>query len=179
MRISLPTARVWAANLWRALVLGGSFLWPLGVTWHATNACNFRCQYCDDGRGNRYPELGGHVMTTAEVKQVLSLAREAVAMLYITGGEPLLRRDLAAIVKWAKREAGFSYIGLATNGVLLDRQESMLDDLDEIEISLDSLDEERYDAVLDAGSGMARAVRLAVVRYNELARIHEIGRAHV
>jgi MoaA/NifB/PqqE/SkfB family radical SAM enzyme len=172
VRISLPVARVWAGNLWRARVLRRSFLRPLGVTWQATNACNFRCHYCDDGRGNRYPDLGGRTMSTAEVQQVLSLAREAVEMLYITGGEPLLRNDMAAIVRWAKREAGFSYVGLATNGVLLERHELMLGDLDEMEISLDSIDEAHYDTVLNAGDGMARAVREAVVRYHEAAGRH-------
>lgn len=173
MHFSLPTIRVWARNVWRARVRGATALAPLGVTWHATHACNFNCAYCDDGRGNRYPDLRrGAVMTTDEVKRALSLAREQVAMLYITGGEPLLRSDLGEIVRWAKEDAGFCYVGLATNGVLLRRQESLLSHLDDLEISLDSLDLEYYDRLLGGRAGVAAAVQEAVIRYHGLAAVH-------
>lgn len=91
---SLSFVRMLAANLVRARIARRTFVSPFAVVWHATHACNLRCSYCDDGRGRRYPDIGGRVMTTAEVKQVLSLAREAVSALYITGGEPLLRERL-------------------------------------------------------------------------------------
>lgn len=165
MRIPLRTARAWAVNLWRARVRGETFLEPLGVTWHATHACNFRCTYCDDGRGNRYPDLSSYTMTTDEVKCVLSLARASVSMLYITGGEPLMRKDLTEIVRWAKQDARFHYIGLATNGVLLHRQEALLRYVDELEISLDSLNRAYYDQLLNAGPGTADAILDAVVTY--------------
>jgi organic radical activating enzyme len=169
MRISLSLVRTLAANLVRARIGRRRSVSPFAVAWHATNACNLRCSYCDDGRGRRYPDLGGRVMTTAEAKHALSLAREAVSVLYVTGGEPLLRNDLAEILGWAKRDARFDFVGLATNGTLLHRKESVLEHVDEIEISLDSLDHADYDSVLDAGTGTSRTIQDAVLRYHELA----------
>ncbi len=172
MHISLSLVRTLAANLVRARIARRTFVPPFAVAWHATNACNLRCSYCDDGRGRRYPDLGGRVMTTAEVKQVLSLAREAVSVLYVTGGEPLLRNDLAEIIAWAKRDARFGFVGLATNGTMLHLQESILEHVDEIEISLDSLDDEEYDSMLNAGAGTSRTIANAVLRYHALAPEH-------
>lgn len=169
MQVSLSLVRTLAANLVRARIARRTFVSPFAVAWHATNACNLQCSYCDDGRGRRYPDLGGRVMATADVKHVLSLAREAVSVLYITGGEPLLRNDLAEVVAWAKRDARFGFVGLATNGTLLHRQESILEHVDEIEISLDSLDHEEYDSVLNAGAGTSRTIIDAVLRYHALA----------
>ena len=169
MPIRLSLVRTLAANLIRARVARRTFVAPFAITWHATNACNLRCSYCDNGRGRRYPDLGGRVMTTADVRHVLTLARKAVSALYITGGEPLLRNDLAEIVAWTKREARFGFVGLSTNGTMLHHQESMLEHVDEIEISLDSLDDDDYDSVLNAGAGTSRTIVDAVLRYHKLA----------
>jgi MoaA/NifB/PqqE/SkfB family radical SAM enzyme len=172
MHLPLSLVRAWAANLWSARVRGRTYLRPLGVTWHATDICNLCCSYCDDGRGFRYPEIRRRAMSTDEAKQVLGLARQVVTALYITGGEPLLRPDLAEIVRWAKEEAGFSLVGLATNGTRLDRQPSLLGYLDQIEISLDSLNHEWYDAVLHAAPGTSNAIQEAVIRVHGEAATH-------
>jgi len=56
MHISLSLVRTLAANLVRARIGRRTFVSPLAVAWHATNACNLRCSYCDDGRGRREPD---------------------------------------------------------------------------------------------------------------------------
>jgi MoaA/NifB/PqqE/SkfB family radical SAM enzyme len=119
-----------------------------------------------------YPDLKGYTMKTHEVKQVLALARQEVSMLYITGGEPFVRKDLAAIVRWAKREAGFRYVAMTTNGVLIHRQEEILEDLDALVISLDSMDDDRYDTILNVGTGASRAIKNAILRYAALRSQH-------
>jgi len=56
MHISLSLVRTLAANLVRARIARRTFVSPFAVAWHATNACNLRCSYCDDGRGRRDPD---------------------------------------------------------------------------------------------------------------------------
>jgi len=163
--LNLPLARAWLRNLYLARVRGETLLEPMGVTWHATDRCNLRCSFCDDGKGNCYPEIAGPELTTEETKRVLSLAREKVAVLYVTGGEPLLRRDLGALLRWAKEEARFRYLGMVTNGILLARREELLAQVDDLAVSLHTLDERRGDALLGAAPGTTRAVIDAVLRY--------------
>jgi MoaA/NifB/PqqE/SkfB family radical SAM enzyme len=170
MHINLDLATIWLKNIYKARLRNDPQLLPMGITWHATNRCNFRCGFCDDGRGNRYPDKKSYTMSTEEVRHVLSLARARVPLLYVTGGEPLIRKDLAEILRWAKEEARFRYIGLVTNGALLHRQEDLLAHIDDLTISMHALDEQRGDAIYGAGPGSCRAVREAVVRYSGLAR---------
>jgi MoaA/NifB/PqqE/SkfB family radical SAM enzyme len=170
--VNLELATIWLKNIHKARVRKDPQLHPLGVTWHATNRCNFHCGFCDDGRGNRYPDMKSYTMSTEEVRHVLGLARERVPLLYITGGEPLIRKDLTEILRWAKTEARFRYIGLVTNGVLLPRQEGLLPFVDDLTISMHALDEVRGDEIYDAGPGKCRAVREAVLRYSKLAKAH-------
>lgn len=170
MRFDFLLAKKLIKNLYRTRVKGETLLEPMGVTWHTTNACNFHCDYCDDGKGNKYPDLGGKSMTTDQVKQVLTLARKAVSFLYITGGEPLIRKDLSEVIRWARQEARFRYIGMTSNGVLIHRQEELLPHLDDLAISLDSIDEVKYDRILNVGPGATRQVMAAVLRYAKLSR---------
>ncbi len=162
---NLPLARAWLGNLFRAHVRGETLLAPMGVTWHATDRCNLRCSFCDDGKGNCYPELAGRELSTEEAKGVLALAREAVAVLYVTGGEPLLRRDLGELLRFAKREAGYRYVGMVTNGTLLRRREALLEHVDDLAVSLHTLDERRGDELLGGRPGATRAAIDAVLRY--------------
>src|ERR1041384_5164858 len=161
MQANFKLVSTFAKNFWRARVRGNTLVDPLAVTWHATNACNFRCNYCDDGKGHMYPDIKGvQTMKTDEVKHVLGLAREKVSLLYITGGEPLVRKDLTEIVRWAKQDAKYSYIGITTNGVLLHRQEGILDHVDALVISMDSTDDARYDGILNVGTGASAAIKI-------------------
>lgn len=171
MQTNFPLVRSWLTNLWRSRVERSTLLAPMGVTWHATNCCNFRCRFCDDGKGNRYPELDRTIMSTAEVKEVLSLARKRVGVLYITGGEPLVRKDLREIVRWAKHDARYRYIGMVTNGVLLHKQEELLADVDDLTISLHTLDEDWGDRTLGAGPGTTAEIVRAVLRYGSKRRV--------
>jgi MoaA/NifB/PqqE/SkfB family radical SAM enzyme len=78
---------------------------------------------------------------------VVELLAEVSAVLYITGGEPTMRTDLVEILKHA-RKSGISYIAMNTNALLLRDHEEILDLLDNLVISVDSLEVGRRDTVL-------------------------------
>jgi GTP 3',8-cyclase len=109
-----------------------------------TEACNFRCAYCaPDG----YVAPSTSPLTLAEIESVI---RSAVALgvtkIRLTGGEPLLRRDIVEIVRTIASIQGIRDLALTTNGFLLERLAQPLADagLDRVNISLDSLRRERF-----------------------------------
>lgn len=88
---------------------------PLALTWEITNRCNLDCSFCF-----LQPELlNGDTdeLSTGEALAVVDAAARLGAGLYLTGGEPLVRADLAEIVERAR--ARRVRVGLNTNGVLL------------------------------------------------------------
>ena len=114
-----------------------------------TSACNLRCSYClseeHDGAA-----LSGNPMSSGDIEHLVStLARLGIRKIRFTGGEPLLRRDIAELVGTAKRTPGIKTVSLTTNGVLLHRHlESLLDaGLDALNLSIDTLDRERYKTI--------------------------------
>src|SRR5262245_16585949 len=142
---------------------------PLMASLYLTTKCNFRCVYCDDGSGNLYPHLPEPSrLGTAAILHVLAILRRASPGIAVTGGEPTLRPDLGAILTEITR-LGFAPVALNTNGYLLDRHLDVLPHLDYLVVSLDSLDEGRSDALIDAGPG--RQTR-RVKRNLDLAREH-------
>ncbi len=132
------------------LVRGGLF----NVNLEVTKRCNARCDFCDYWQEDSPPELTDYVPVVRKLKP-LSIS--------LTGGEPLLRTDLANIVVSLRRNFGFLVIGLITNGLLLTPKrgrELWEAGLNELTISLDYLDE-RHDR--DRGiPGLAEKI-LAVV----------------
>ncbi|MGZ9584350.1 GTP 3',8-cyclase MoaA [Paenibacillus marinisediminis] len=111
-----------------------------------TDKCNFRCTYCmpkeifgDDYRFLPKAEL----LTFAEISRMAQLfASLGVKKLRLTGGEPLMRRDLSQLVSMLMNIEGIEDIGLTTNGLLLKQQAQELYDagLRRLNISLDALD---------------------------------------
>jgi len=117
--------------------------------------CNFRCSYCMpadslQGRGVFLPLE--KLLTDHEIVDLAhAFAELGVAKLRITGGEPLLRPGLPALVEQLAVIPGLDDIALTTNGVLLPRlaEDLAAAGLNRITVSLDTLDEE----VLDRMSG--------------------------
>ena len=119
-----------------------------------TDRCNFRCVYCMPrahfGRGHAF-------LARAEIldfDEILRVARLGVALgvrkIRLTGGEPLLRRDLDRLV--AMLATLPVELTLTTNGALLARQAQALRSagLDRLTVSLDALDDARFRAINDA-----------------------------
>lgn len=115
-----------------------------------TDRCNFRCRYCmpEEIFGKDYSFLSSDKILSFEEIERLAIifASLGVKKLRLTGGEPLLRRDLSVLIKMLKNIDGIEDIGLTTNGSLLKSfaQELYQSGLRRVTVSLDSLNEERF-----------------------------------
>ena len=110
-----------------------------------TDRCNLRCTYCmpEDVTFLEKSEL----LTFEEIAQFVRIvAPLGIDKIRLTGGEPLLRRDLPRLVAMLTPIPGIKDIGLTTNGLLLAQQAQPLFDagLRRINISLDTLDPARF-----------------------------------
>jgi cyclic pyranopterin phosphate synthase len=108
--------------------------------------CNFRCPYCmpETTYGEHFTFLGNDErLSFDEIERLSRLAVSlGVSKLRLTGGEPLLRPNLADLISRLRRLEGVDDLAMTTNGVLLARQANDLRKagLDRITISLDTLD---------------------------------------
>ncbi|MBA3969091.1 MAG: radical SAM protein, partial [Gemmatimonadetes bacterium] len=124
-----------------------------------TDKCNLRCVYCMPEEG--LPWLQRNQILSYE--EIVSLVRSMAAMglrrLRITGGEPLVRRDLPVLVRKLRAVPGIEEISLSTNAVLLARDAEALRDagVNRVNVSLDSLRPERIDTIARR-AGSARAI---------------------
>jgi GTP 3',8-cyclase len=137
-----------------------------------TDRCNFRCRYCMPAEGLQWlakPEL----LTFEELHRLVSvMAAMGVREIRLTGGEPLVRRDLPELVARLAAVSGVEDLSLTTNGVLLDRLAGPLADagLRRLNVSLDSLSHTRFaqitrrDALDRVLAGLAAAEREARLR---------------
>ncbi|KQR94139.1 MULTISPECIES: GTP 3',8-cyclase MoaA [Microbacterium] len=147
-----------------------------------TDRCSLRCTYCMPEQGNEWLARES-ILTVDEIVQVATVAVAAgVNTLRLTGGEPLLRRDLAEIVSRLsvlEGPGGPVEVAMTTNGIGLDRRLPELIDagLARVNISLDTLRRDRFAALtrrdrLDevlAGVRGAAASALAPVKLNAVA----------
>jgi GTP 3',8-cyclase len=124
-----------------------------------TDKCNLRCVYC-------MPEEGLPWLKREELlryEEIAAIVRPMAAMglrkIRITGGEPLVRRDLASLVRMLRAVDGIADIAVSTNAVLLDEQADELRaaGVDRLNVSLDSLRPERIDAI-SRRAGSAEAI---------------------
>ncbi|WP_027661573.1 GTP 3',8-cyclase MoaA [Salinispora fenicalii] len=134
-----------------------------------TDKCNLRCTYCMPAEG--LPWLAGpQLLDDDEVVRLIRIAvrRLGVTEVRFTGGEPLIRPGLVGIVAAVAALAPRPRISLTTNGIGLDRLAPALRTagLDRVNVSLDTLDRERFvrltrrdrlDAVLAGLTGAAEA----------------------
>ena len=143
--------------------------------------CNYRCPYCMPAEiyGDSYQWLPRqHWLTPGEIKRVAGLFTQlGVNKLRITGGEPLLRRDIVEIVDALSSIPGIDDLALTTNGTLLAERAAALKaaGLKRITVSLDSMDEQVFSAMSGsrgelrsvlAGIEAARAAGLSPIKVN-------------
>jgi len=139
-----------------------------------TDKCNFRCTYCMPAEGLEW--LGRDAILTFEETTRLArlFAQLGVEEVRLTGGEPLVRRDLPVLVEMLARIEGVDDLSLTTNGVLLDRYAKPLVDagLQRLNVSLDSLNHVRFAEITrrDALDAVLRGLEEAE-RYPELRPI--------
>lgn len=141
-----------------------------------TDRCNLRCLYClPAGHSDFAPTQD--VLTVAEIERLVRVfAAAGVTKVRLTGGEPLVRPDIVELVERLARVPGITDLSLSTNGVLLGALAGPLAraGLRRVNVSLDSLDAQRFHAVtrfgrLDevrAGLEAALAAGLSPVKVN-------------
>ena len=144
-----------------------------------TDRCNIRCFYC-------MPETGAQFVPHAEIlryEEIVRFVRVAVSLgvnkVRVTGGEPLVRRDLAELIRSLHAIEGLHDLALTTNAVLLEEQAEALyaAGLRRLNVHLDTLDRERYiqitrrddlDRVL-RGLLLAKRLGFAPIKLNAVA----------
>jgi len=146
-----------------------------------TDRCNFRCTYCMPKEifGREYFFLPrADVMTFEEITRLTRIfATLGVEKIRITGGEPLVRRNLEELIGMLSDVPGIHDLTLTTNGALLVQKAAALAQagLQRITVSLDSLDDTVFQAINDvafpvrqvlAGIDAARSVGLAPIKIN-------------
>lgn len=129
-----------------------------------TDRCNLRCRYCmpREVYGPAFPFLPRpEILSFEEIARLARVfARLGVGKVRLTGGEPLLRRELERLVEMLARIEGIEEIAMTTNGVLLaDRARALADaGLTRVTVSLDSLEDEVLARVADAPLSAGRVL---------------------
>ncbi len=114
---------------------------PVLVNLEVTKFCNAGCDFCDYWQTKKSPKLDDYVEVVQKINPM---------MVSLTGGEPLLRKDLLNVIRNLRDHFGFLYIGMVTHGQLLtlEKAKALWDaGLDQLSISMNYLgprhDEER------------------------------------
>ena len=149
-----------------------------------TDRCNFRCVYCmpKEVFGRDYAFMQREqLLTFEEIARLVRVFRGlGIEKVRLTGGEPLVRRDLERLVSMLASVPGLD-MALTTNGALLARKASALKEagLTRVTVSLDSLDNKVFMAMNDVGFPVERvlegidaaaAVGLAPIKINMVVK---------
>jgi GTP 3',8-cyclase len=149
-----------------------------------TDRCNFRCVYCmpKDVYGRDFPFLPhGELLTFEEIARVAAIfVARGVRKIRLTGGEPLLRRNLERLVEMLA-SLGDIDLTLTTNGALLAKKARALRDagLSRVTVSLDALDDPTFRAMNDVdfpvdrvleGIDVAHAAGLTPLKINAVIK---------
>jgi len=118
-----------------------------------TERCNFRCVYCMPAEGIGHIASREYLSYDEIAELVTIFAAQGVTSVRITGGEPLVRANVAELVAKIRAIRGIERIAMTTNGFLLDRYAQDLKDagLDSLNISLDTLDAARFTEITRVG----------------------------
>jgi radical SAM protein with 4Fe4S-binding SPASM domain len=138
-------------------VAAGTAYKPSLISWNLTKMCNLRCPHC-------YLEAGPKAENELTTGECLGLIEEMRAlgteMLILTGGEPLLRRDIYEIARCASSQG--IWVVMGTNGVLITAE--VVDRMIEcgvrgVAISIDSLEPEKHDHFRGGPNAWKHSVR--------------------
>src|SRR6266540_3691216 len=137
-----------------------------------TDRCNLRCTYC-------MPEDvvfmdRSALLTFEEITHFVRVAAPlGIDKVRLTGGEPLMRRDLSKLVRMLADIPGLRDLGLTTNGLLLAEHAQALHDagLRRINISLDTLSPERFKQ-LTRREGLERVLEMRFIEYMPIGADH-------
>jgi GTP 3',8-cyclase len=119
-----------------------------------TDRCNLRCMYCMPEEGI-CKKAHDDILSLEEIYQVVKACSElGISKVRITGGEPLVRKDLTGLVDKISKLQGIKELALTTNGVLLPKfaHELKAAGLNRVNISLDTMNAEKYSYITRDGS---------------------------
>lgn len=111
---------------------------PFFVHFEPTLRCNMRCWFCNVWRHNPFPVEASTEVFKRRLEEAWDMGCRLVSF---TGGEPLMRSDIGELVKHSL-DLGF-YVGLVTNGLLIDVNLENLQGLDTLAVSF-TFDEDNY-----------------------------------
>ncbi len=143
-----------------------------------TDRCNLRCTYCMPAEVVFLPRE--ELLTYEEIARVTRVAAGlGVRTVRLTGGEPLLRRDIDALVRVLVETPGVDEVSLTTNGLLLAEQAQRLREagLARLNVSLDALSDETFEriarrrglALVLSGLAAAKAAGFRTIRINAVS----------
>jgi radical SAM protein with 4Fe4S-binding SPASM domain len=138
------------------------------VSWNLTQRCNLHCAHCYMSATSAADTTGE--LTTAECQRVIDEIAQVnpEALLILTGGEPLIRKDIFDLASYAS-DQGFTVV-LGTNGVMLREAEARRmrqSGIQGASISLDSVDAQRHDAFRRLPGAWDGAIRATKALNNE------------
>ncbi|MEI6348025.1 MAG: radical SAM protein [Bacteroidota bacterium] len=118
-----------------------------------TDRCNLRCIYCIPEEGVK---LMSHkdILSFEEIVEVVKVGvKFGIDKVRITGGEPLIRKDIVSLVKMISNIHGITDLSMTTNGILLEKFALLLKDagLQRVNISLDTMDSNKYKIITRGG----------------------------
>ena len=151
-RLPIGSFRSRAFRRVRQRIVGG-VLWSIKL--EVNNACDLSCRMC-------YAKKGEDLLPMADIKKLLDDIANAGTRLEILGGEPLLRDDLAEIIRYAKEEAHVPQVVLYTNALGAGRaraEELRSAGLDVAIVNLVSCDEEEHDAFVGVDGAWTQTIK--------------------
>ncbi len=138
-----------------------------------TDRCDLRCKYCMPIKNQKFYKKD-NILTTLQIKKILSLFIETgIKKIRITGGEPLIRKDILEIITFLKNKKQKKLIEeilITTNGTQLKKYAKNISDLgvDRINVSLDTLIPEKFQFITNGGNlrqvldGLVEAKKLKI-----------------
>ena len=118
-----------------------------------TDRCNLRCSYCMPPEGVKLKKNREILSYEEIVKIVQEAAKLRISKIRLTGGEPLIRKNICYLIRSIKFINGIQEITLTTNGILLAQMAQELREagLDRINISMDTLSPKKYREITRGG----------------------------
>jgi radical SAM protein with 4Fe4S-binding SPASM domain len=127
------------------------------IQWHITNLCNLRCKHCYQDDFSKKSDLDWQSLKRVSDNLLATLEKwDKTACIHLTGGEPLLKPELFALINALDQRSTVEELGIITNGLLIDQEMtkrlSRFSKLRKIKISLDGGTADTNDTIRQRGA---------------------------
>lgn len=154
----------WLKNVIKMPFDRNGILKPYFATYYVTFRCNLSCSFCDDGNLAKYPNIPCQEMDTEHAKRMLGILIKDCPSIYFTGGEPTIRPDIVELCRFSQ-DIGFQPVSLNTNGSLLHKCENILDHIDQLVVSLNTLDLDKYSKMVGVKKMVTEQIHANIASY--------------